>query len=142
MSNPYVSLHYNIVSGDYIKGGEASSNIKKVLLQLGIQSDIIKRVCISSYEAEMNIVIHSVGGNIDMFVTKDKIVVVASDKGPGISDIDLAMTAGYSTASNTAREMGFGSGIGLPNIKKSCDDFKIESQVGVGTIIHMVIYIK
>lgn len=142
MSNPYVSLHYNIVSGDYIKGGEASSNIKKVLLQLGIQSDIIKRVCISSYEAEMNIVIHSVGGNIDMFVTKDKIVVVASDKGPGISDIDLAMTAGYSTASNTAREMGFGSGIGLPNIKKSCDDFQIESQVGVGTIIHMVIYIK
>lgn len=142
MSNPYVNLHYNIVSGDYIKGGEASSNIKKVLLQLGIQSDIIKRVCISSYEAEMNIVIHSVGGNIDMFVTKDKIVVVASDKGPGISDIDLAMTAGYSTASNTAREMGFGSGIGLPNIKKSCDDFKIESQVGVGTIIHMVIYIK
>lgn len=142
MSNPYVSLHYNIVSGDYIKGGEASSNIKKVLLQLGIQSDIIKRVCISSYEAEMNIVIHSVGGNIDMFVTKDKIVVVASDKGPGINDIDLAMTAGYSTASNTAREMGFGSGIGLPNIKKSCDDFKIESQVGVGTIIHMVIYIK
>lgn len=142
MSNPYVSLHYNIVSGDYIKGGEASSNIKKVLLQLGIRSDIIKRVCISSYEAEMNIVIHSVGGNIDMFVTKDKIVVVASDKGPGISDIDLAMTAGYSTASNTAREMGFGSGIGLPNIKKSCDDFQIESQVGVGTIIHMVIYIK
>lgn len=142
MSNPYVSLHYNIVSGDYIKGGEASSNIKKVLLQLGIRSDIIKRVCISSYEAEMNIVIHSVGGNIDMFVTKDKIVVVASDKGPGISDIDLAMTAGYSTASNTAREMGFGSGIGLPNIKKSCDDFQIESQVGVGTIIHMVIYVK
>jgi serine/threonine-protein kinase RsbT len=142
MKEEMIKLHYNILSGDYVKGGEASSDIKKALMQLGIQNKIIKRVCVSAYETEMNIVIHSFGGSLDVYILKDKIEIKAEDKGPGIDNIDLAMKEGYSTATNYAREMGFGAGMGLPNMKKNCDDFYITSKRGSGTIIRMILYLK
>ena len=139
MGSNYVSLHYNISPGDYIKGGEASSNIKKALMQLGINSITVKRASIAAYEAEMNIVIHSYGGSMDVDIYRDQILIKASDMGPGIDNINLAMTEGYSTASETAREMGFGGGMGLPNMKRSCDLFEIISSPGSNTSICMII---
>jgi anti-sigma regulatory factor (Ser/Thr protein kinase) len=142
MDNDYISLHYKIISGDYIKGGEASSNVKKALMQLGIRSDLIKRICIACYESEMNMVIHSLGGYIDVNIFEDCIEITATDFGPGIENIDLAMTEGFSTASEEAREMGFGSGMGLPNIKKSCSFFEIHSIPGESTTVKMKIEFK
>lgn len=139
MSNNYVSLHYDIEPQDYIKGGEASSNIKKALMQLGINSTYVKRASIAAYEAEMNIVIHSYGGSLDVDIYKDQILIIATDKGPGIDNINLAMTEGYSTAPESAREMGFGGGMGLPNMKRSCDQFEISSSPGSNTCIRMII---
>jgi serine/threonine-protein kinase RsbT len=139
MSVPYIKLHYDIAMGDFLKAGEASSNIKKALMKLGIKNDIIRRVCIVCYEAEMNIVIHSLGGYMDINIYQDKIEVIAKDNGPGIKDIDLAMTEGYSTAPDVAREMGFGAGMGLPNMKKSSDIFQISSISDVSTTIRMII---
>ncbi|KYH34331.1 serine/threonine-protein kinase RsbT [Clostridium tepidiprofundi DSM 19306] len=142
MKEELIKLHYDVVSGDYLKAGESSSNIKKALMQLGIKSDIIKRVCVACYEAEINVVIHSYGGCIDVTIYEEEIEIVVSDEGPGIEDIDLAMTEGYSTAPETARDMGFGAGMGLPNIKKNCDVFEIKSSVGKGTEIKMIIYFE
>lgn len=142
MKEEMIRLHYDILSGDYVKGGEASSNIKKALMQLGIQNKVIKKVCVSCYETEMNIVIHSFGGSIDLCISKDKIEIKAEDLGPGIDNIDLAMREGYSTAPNYAREMGFGAGMGLPNMKKNCDEFYITSKHGSGTIISMILYLR
>ncbi|GIW49353.1 MAG: hypothetical protein KatS3mg079_829 [Caloramator sp.] len=135
-----LSVKYDIVSGDFIRGGEASSNLKKLLNQLGIRSDIVKRICVACYEAEMNIVIHSVGGYIEAKIYNDKIEITAYDYGPGIPNIELAMQEGYSTASDVAREMGFGGGMGLPNIKRSSDEFYIKSEVGKFTEIKIIIY--
>lgn len=135
-----IQLRYDITSGDYLKGGEASSNIKKALMQLGIDNKIIRRVCVASYEAEINIVIHSFGGYMEVKIYEDRIELVAADTGPGINDIELALTEGYSTATEGAREMGFGAGMGLPNIKNTCDELKIDSAHGDGTIITMKIY--
>lgn len=139
MNGEFVKLHYDIISGDFIKAGEASSNIKRAFLQLGIRSDIIKRVCVSCYEAEMNIVIHSIGGYMDVSVYENKVEIIAKDSGPGIENIPLAMTEGYSTATEEAREMGFGAGMGLPNMKKSCDNFEISSAPGQYTYVKMII---
>mgnify|MGYP000889808998 FL=1 len=140
IENEIIKFHYDIISGDYLKGGEASSNIKKVLMQLGIDNSIIKRVCVASYEAEMNIVIHSFGGYMEAKIYEDRIEIVAADMGPGIQDIELALTEGYSTATEGAREMGFGAGMGLPNIKNTCDELEINSAHGDKTIITMKIY--
>lgn len=137
-----LNVKYDVVSGDFIRGGEASSNIKKLLQQLGIRNDIIKRICVACYEAEMNIVIHSIGGYIEAKIFSDKIEIIAFDNGPGIANIELALQEGYSTASNLAREMGFGGGMGLPNIKRSCDEFYIDSKVGEYTKIKIIVYIK
>jgi anti-sigma regulatory factor (Ser/Thr protein kinase) len=139
MKSEFARLHYDIISGDFIKAGEASSNIKKALLQLGIKNDIIKRVCVACYEAEMNIVIHSLGGCLDLSVYEDMVEIIASDRGPGIQDINLAMKEGYSTASEEAREMGFGAGMGLPNMKRSSDIFEIISEVNKATSVKMII---
>jgi anti-sigma regulatory factor (Ser/Thr protein kinase) len=139
MSEALIKLHYDVESGDYLKGGESSSNIKKALMQLGIKNDIIKRVCVACYEAEMNVVIHSYGGGIDVTIYEDGIEIIVRDDGPGIEDIDLAMTEGYSTASEDARNMGFGAGMGLPNIKRNCDFLDIDSSLGKGTVILMII---
>jgi len=135
-----LSVKYDVISGDFIRGGEASSNLKKLLNQLGIRSDVVKRICVACYEAEMNIVIHSVGGYIQAKIYNDRIEIIAYDNGPGIPDIELAMQEGYSTASEIAREMGFGGGMGLPNIKRSSDEFYITSEVGKYTKLKIIIY--
>lgn len=139
MKYEFVKLHFDIISGDFIKAGEASSSIKRAFLQLGIKNDVIKRVCVSCYEAEMNIVIHSVGGYMDVFIYEDRVEIIAGDFGPGIEDISLAMKEGYSTASEEAREMGFGAGMGLPNMKKSSDKFEIATVMGQYTHVNMII---
>jgi serine/threonine-protein kinase RsbT len=142
MNGEILKLHYDIATGDYLKAGEASSNIKKALMQLGVDNKIIRRVCVAGYEAEINIVIHSLGGYMDMNIYEDRIEIVASDVGPGIGDVELAMTVGYSTATQGAREMGFGAGMGLPNIKNNCDELTVDSSAGGNTTITMKIYLK
>lgn len=134
-----IRIHFDISSGDFLRGGEASSSIKKALMQLGIKNHIIKKVCIACYETEMNIVIHSLGGYIEVVIFNDRIEITAKDNGPGISNVDLAMTEGYSTASETAREMGFGAGMGLPNIKRSSDVFSLETVPGSYTSLKISI---
>jgi serine/threonine-protein kinase RsbT len=137
-----VSLRYNVNTGDFIKAGDASSNTKKVLKTLGIPSDTTRRAAIVTYEAEMNIIIHSNGGEILVNIDKAKIEIIAKDYGPGIPDIDKAMQKGYSTASDHVREMGFGAGMGLPNMKRCSDEFLIESKEGKGTIVTSTIHIS
>lgn len=128
---------YNVESWNFTAAGEAASDIKKVLKQLGINASLLRRVAIAAYEAEMNLVIHSVGGRLEMSVDTKKIVMVAEDQGPGIENIDKAMQEGYSTAPDTARELGFGAGMGLSNIKRCTDRFEISSKVGEGTHLEM-----
>lgn len=134
-------LEYEIIENDFTRAGEASSNMRKILTHLGIDSKIIRRASIVTYEAEMNIVIHSHGGKISVTISPEEIEIVAKDKGPGIKDIKLAMQEGYSTASNAVRELGFGAGMGLPNMKKCCDEFNITSEEGKKTEVAMKIYI-
>ncbi len=126
-------LHYDVIDGEYISAGTASGKLKKALKQLGINSGVIRKIAVAMYEAEINMVIHANGGTIDAEVTPEFIQVVLDDNGPGIPDIEQAMTAGYSTASREARDMGFGAGMGLPNIKRYSDHLHIESEVGKGT---------
>lgn len=137
-----ITLEYEVTQNDFKSAGEASSNLKKVLNHLGIDSRIVRRVAIATYEAEMNIVIHSYGGKIIVSITTDKIEIRAHDDGPGIKDIKLAMQEGYSTASNMIRELGFGAGMGIPNMKRCSDVFEIYSCENEDTIVSMVIYIK
>lgn len=137
-----IKLEYEVLKNDFTRAGEASSKVKKILAQLGINSSIIRRVAIATYEAEMNIAIHSLGGNIIVFVNPKEIEVVAKDKGPGIEDIELAMQEGYSTAPNSVRELGFGAGMGLSNMKRCSDEFDIHSQMGKETEVHMKIYVN
>ena len=118
--------------------GDVSARIKRHMKRLGIPSSIMRRVSVCTYEAEINLVIHSDGGQIDFEISEDRIVVRARDVGPGIPDIDKAMTEGWSTASNEVRNMGFGAGMGLPNMKRNADDFHISSTVGEGTDISMI----
>jgi len=132
-----VKFNYDVEGGEFINAGVASAKFKKILKQLGIRPDIIRKVSISMYEAEINMVIHAEGGHIEGEITPEKIEVILQDQGPGIKDLDLAMTAGYSTASKQAREMGFGAGMGLPNIKKNSDYLNISSELGVGTKVEI-----
>ncbi len=122
-----------IESGDFIAAGEAASSIKRFLKQLGIDGSIVRRVAIAAYEAEMNLVIHSLGGILEIIVSPKQIKIIAEDKGPGIEDIEKAMQEGFSTASEQTRELGFGAGMGLPNIERCSDRFDIQSEIGGGT---------
>lgn len=133
---------YEVEKDDFVRAGEASSNIKKILRQLGIDSGVIRKISIATYEAEMNIVIHSLGGQIILEVTPGYVKVAACDRGPGIADLELAMQEGYSTATDKVREMGFGAGMGLPNMKKCSDRFNMKSTVGKGTEIVMEVDLK
>lgn len=133
-----MKLEYAIEQDDFSRAGEASSKIKKLLKQLGIDSGVIRRVAIASYEAEINVVIHSNGGKITVYVKSDCIEVFVEDEGPGIEDIELAMTEGYSTATSEIRELGFGAGMGLPNMKRCSDKFYIQSKLGDCTRLKMV----
>ena len=136
-----LKLHYDINGSDFTSAGQASSNIKKVLKQLGVAPDIIRKAAISMYEGEINTVIHGKGGAADVEITTDKLIITFTDHGPGIRDIDQAMQEGFSTATDEARELGFGAGMGLPNMKKYSDELNITSRLGEGTTVEIVIYI-
>lgn len=139
--NEPINFHFNVDGNNFISAGEASVSVKKLLRQVGIAPDIIKRVSIAMYEGEINMVIHANGGTADVFVYPDKITIVLEDVGPGIPDIDQAMQEGFSTAQDNVRSLGFGAGMGLPNMKKYTDMMKIESEVGKGTKITMEVNI-
>ena len=133
-------LHYDIEDGNFAKAGMASSEVKRILRELSIEASIIKRVVIALYEGEVNVVAHANGGKIAVDIDGEKIRVVISDSGPGIPDIEQAMQVGYSTASDAVRAMGFGAGMGLPNMKKNSDELNIQSTVGKGTTVEMINY--
>lgn len=134
-----MNLHFDVEAGEYISAGIASSKVKKTLKQLAIKPEIIRKISVAMYEAEINMVIHANGGTIDAEIMPDHVYVVLEDNGPGIENLELAMTAGYSTASKQAREMGFGAGMGLPNIKRYADHLNIESEVGEGTKVEITV---
>ncbi|NLO08833.1 MAG: anti-sigma regulatory factor [Clostridiales bacterium] len=140
--NESITLNYDVDSSDFTRAGEASSNVKRTLKLMDVDPEIVRRVAISLYEGEINMVIHSYGGEIKVIITPDEIEMVLRDKGPGIEDTELAMKAGYSTAPDNIRSLGFGAGMGLPNMKRYSDDLKIESKVGVGTTVRMKVYIS
>ena len=133
---------YTLQGGDFIRAGEISSSIKKILKEIGIDSQIIRRMAIASFEAEINVVCYAEQGTFNLTITPDTLQVVVEDVGRGIADIELAMKEGYSTATEQIREMGFGAGMGLPNIKKNVDRLVIDSKVGKGTRLEMVIDMK
>ncbi len=141
MSEPLI-FKFDVDGDDFTSAGQASVQIKKNLRQLGISQEIIKRVSIAMYEGEINMVIHARGGVAEVRVFEDAIDIILEDKGPGIADIDKAMQAGYSTASETVRSLGFGAGMGLPNMKRYTDEMNIYSTVSVGTKIVMRVYNK
>ena len=128
---------YPVEAGDYTRAGEASADIKRRLKQLGVSSDVMRKVAVASYEVELNLVIHSLGGTLSLDVDQDGVRLTSQDVGPGIPDISLAMREGWSTASEEARSLGFGAGMGLPNMKRNADGFDIQSEVGKGTRIDM-----
>ena len=132
---------YPVKADDMTCAGDVSARIKRHMKRLGIPSSVMRRVSVCTYEAEINLVIHSDGGQIDFEISEDRILVRARDVGPGIPDIDKAMTEGWSTASNEVRNMGFGAGMGLPNMKRNADEFAISSVVGEGTDISMIFHI-
>jgi len=135
-----LKLTYDIQGGDFTHAGYPSSEVKKVLKQLDIDAKTIKNIVIALYEAEVNLVAHAWKGKVSVDIEENKITIWVEDEGPGIPDIDLAMQAGYSTASKEVRDMGFGAGMGLPNMKKNTDELVIESEVGKGTRVKMVNY--
>ena len=133
---------FPVEAGDYVSAGQASTTIKRKLKQLGINALVLRRVSVASYEVELNLVIHSMGGTLTLQVDPEKVTLISQDVGPGIPDIDKAMTEGFSTANEEARTLGFGAGMGLPNMRRNATDFSIESTVGVGTCITMSFSLK
>ncbi|MBR5782607.1 MAG: ATP-binding protein [Clostridia bacterium] len=134
-----IKLSFNVDGENFVSAGEASTAVKTTLKKMGFPGDTVRRVAIAMYEAEINMVIHAHGGTVDVEICPDKIVIVLADKGPGIPNIDLAMQEGYSTAPDDVRSLGFGAGMGLPNIKKYSDDLEIETELGVGTTLTITI---
>ena len=134
-----VNFHFSVDGEDFSSAGQASVSVKKNLRQLGISPETIRKVSIAMYEGEINMVIHADGGDITVEILRESIRIIMADKGPGIKDINLAMQEGYSTAPEEVRNLGFGAGMGLPNIKKYSDELKIDTEVGVGTTLTIVI---
>ena len=134
-----VRFHFVVDGEDFTSAGQASVQVKKNLRKLGILPEIIRKISIAMYEGEINMVIHADGGEADVLVYEDRIVMILTDRGPGIADVDKAMQEGYSTAPDNVRSLGFGAGMGLPNMKRYTDDMKIESVVGEGTTITMTV---
>lgn len=139
MSNR-ISLNYTVSGDDFTRAGEASSDVKKKLKQMGAKPEVVRKVAISMYEGEINMVIHAHGGEIVVEISSSEILMVLKDEGPGIVDVELAMQAGYSTAPDNVRALGFGAGMGLPNMKKYSDEMKIDTTLGVGTVVTMKVY--
>ena len=142
MSDILLREVYPISAGAYETAGEASASIKRKLKQLGIDSGVLRRISVASYEVELNLVIHSMGGTLTLAVDPEQIMLISKDVGHGIPDITRAMTEGYSTANEEARSLGFGAGMGLPNMKRNASTFDIQSQPGVGTSIVMGFKLK
>lgn len=135
----FLNFHYDVDGDNFVSAGQASVQVKKNLRQLGLPTDVIRRVSIAMYEGEINMVIHANGGTADVDVYEDRIVIRLADKGPGIKDVALAMQEGFSTANENVRSLGFGAGMGLPNMKRYTDDMQIDTVVDVGTTITMTI---
>ena len=134
-------LEYTVAPDDFSRAGEVSGTVKRTLKDLGFPPAVVRRTAIAMYEAEINMVIHANGGKITADITPEEIMIVFADQGPGIPDIDLAMQEGWSTASEDIRDMGFGAGMGLPNIQKSTDYMDVQTTVGVGTTITIKIFV-
>lgn len=136
-----LTFHFDVDGDDFTSAGQASVQIKKNLRQLGIAPDTIRKVSIAMYEGEINMVIHAGGGEADVSVSEDEVIIVLTDHGPGIPNIEQAMQEGFSTAPDAIRSLGFGAGMGLPNMKRYTDYMNIESEVGKGTTITMKVNI-
>ena len=135
----HLIFRFEVDGDDFTSAGQASVQVKKNLRQIGIDPETIRRVSIAMYEGEINMVIHANGGSADVEVYPDRVVIILADKGPGIADVELSMQAGYSTAPDNIRSLGFGAGMGLPNMKKYTDEMTIDTEVGVGTTVTMVV---
>ncbi|HJA43064.1 ATP-binding protein [Lachnoclostridium sp. An118] len=136
-----LTFEYQVPGDDFTRAGEASSSVKNKLKMMGVDSGAIRRVAIAMYEGEINMVIHAGGGAIKVMVTDDNIRIILADTGPGIPDVEKAMQLGYSTAPEEVRSLGFGAGMGLPNMKKYSDNMQIDTEVGVGTTVTMDIHL-
>lgn len=132
-----ITFHYKISGDDFTRAGEASSDVKNKLKLMGVDSNVIRRVAISMYEGEINMVIHANGGDITVDISDQVIKIVLADQGPGIKDVDKAMEVGFSTAPEEVRSLGFGAGMGLPNMRKYSDEMHIDTIIGVGTTVTM-----
>lgn len=137
-----IKLNYTVPGDDFTRAGAASGDVKRTLKELGIDPMTIRNVSIAMYEGEINMVIHAGGGEIDVEITEDSITMILADKGPGIENIELAMKEGYSTAPDNIRCLGFGAGMGLPNIKKYTDEFKIDTEIGIGTTLTLKVNLQ
>lgn len=137
-----IKLHYVVPGDDFTRAGAASGDVKRNLKTLGISPSVIRNVSIAMYEGEINMVIHAGGGVIDVEITETEIIMTLTDKGPGIENVELAMSEGFSTAPDNIRSLGFGAGMGLPNIKKYTDEFSIDTKVGEGTTLNLKVYLQ
>ena len=134
-------LHFEVPGDDFTRAGEASAAVKRTLKQLGFPPDAIRRVAIAMYEGEINMVIHAGGGEADIDILPDRVTVVLTDHGPGIPDVEKAMQEGWSTAPDNIRSLGFGAGMGLPNMKKYTDQMAIETVIGAGTTMTLTVQV-
>ena len=139
MDNHRLFYRFDVDGDNFTSAGEASVKVKKILRDIGFDPETIRRVSIAMYEGEINMVIHAGGGVADVIVEEDRIVIILTDQGPGIADIDLAMQEGFSTAPDNIRSLGFGAGMGLPNMKRYTDEMIIDSELGKGTKITMTV---
>ena len=142
MAEEALHFHYDVDGENFTSAGEASVQIKRKLRQLGIDAETIRRVSIAMYEGEINMVIHAGGGEADVYVTEDEITLILTDHGPGIPDVRLAMQEGYSTAPENVRSLGFGAGMGLPNMKRYTNEMNIETSLGKGTVVTMKVSLR
>ena len=133
---------FQLMGGDFTNAGTASTELKNTLVRLGVSQDIVRRVAIAAFEAEMNVIIHAIAGTMHYVINIDEVKITLTDMGPGIEDIELAMQEGYTTAPDWVKEMGWGGGMGLPNIKKNADRLTIDSVVGEGTTLEIIIYMR
>jgi anti-sigma regulatory factor (Ser/Thr protein kinase) len=136
-----IEFKYKIEADDFTRAGEASSDVKKKLKQMNVPREAVRKVAIAMYEGEINMVIHANGGEITVIICEDGIEMILADKGPGIPDVEKAMQEGFSTAPDNIRALGFGAGMGLPNMKKYTDEMKIDTKLGVGTTVTMKVLI-
>ena len=137
-----MTFKYKVDGEDFTRAGEASSNVKGKLKQMGVNPEVVRKVAIAMYEGEINMVVHAKGGDITVEVTPTEIIMVLKDVGPGIPDVEKAMQAGFSTATENIRSLGFGAGMGLPNMKKYSDELLIDTEIGVGTTVTMKVHIN